>query len=210
MDEQKAKILFKNIKEQIAKNKTYIITFSVLLLCAVYFAFGYVQYESKSKELSQQIDVLAEQYEELSSDYENLEKSNKTLKADIKKYTDQQSKVDELTDKVSELESQVNTLTEENTKLKSDNETLKSENESLKQQESTDTASSSGGGGGSIGSFGGQPADTSSGGVMVWISETGSKYHNKNNCGRMNPNKAYQMSRESAEASGYDPCSKCF
>lgn len=48
------------------------------------------------------------------------------------------------------------------------------------------------------------------GGRLVWISETGSKYHNKNNCGRMNPDRAYQMTRENAEAQGYEPCKKCF
>lgn len=46
--------------------------------------------------------------------------------------------------------------------------------------------------------------------TMVWISETGSKYHNKNNCGRMNPDKAYQMSEEDAEKQGYEPCKKCY
>lgn len=46
--------------------------------------------------------------------------------------------------------------------------------------------------------------------VKVWISETGSKYHSKNNCGRMNPNKAYQMTLEAAENSGYTRCSKCY
>ena len=48
------------------------------------------------------------------------------------------------------------------------------------------------------------------GGQLVSISETGSKYHNKNNCGRMNPDRAYQMTRENAEAQGYEPCKKCF
>ena len=45
---------------------------------------------------------------------------------------------------------------------------------------------------------------------MVWISETGSKYHRVNDCGRMNPNKAYQMSKEDAEREGYEPCKKCY
>ena len=45
---------------------------------------------------------------------------------------------------------------------------------------------------------------------QVWISETGSKYHSKNNCGRMNPNKATQMTRFEAAARGLDACSKCY
>ncbi|MEG1482703.1 ComEC/Rec2 family competence protein [Clostridium sp.] len=42
----------------------------------------------------------------------------------------------------------------------------------------------------------------------VWLSETGSKYHSINNCGRMNPNNATQVSLSEAQKS-YDACSKC-
>lgn len=45
---------------------------------------------------------------------------------------------------------------------------------------------------------------------LVWISATGEKYHNKPNCGRMNPNKAYQMTLSEAQASGYGACQNCF
>ena len=44
--------------------------------------------------------------------------------------------------------------------------------------------------------------------VMVWLSETGTKYHSINNCGRMNPDKATQVTLEEAKNS-YGPCSKC-
>lgn len=44
---------------------------------------------------------------------------------------------------------------------------------------------------------------------MVWISDTGSKYHSKPDCGKMDPNKAYQMSVSEAESQGYSACSKC-
>lgn len=47
-------------------------------------------------------------------------------------------------------------------------------------------------------------------GGQVWISATGSKYHNKPNCGRMNPDKARQISLSEAKSRGLDPCSKCF
>lgn len=46
--------------------------------------------------------------------------------------------------------------------------------------------------------------------VMVWISATGSKYHSINNCGRMNPNNARQMTEEEAINQGYGKCSKCW
>ncbi len=45
---------------------------------------------------------------------------------------------------------------------------------------------------------------------MVWLPATGSKYHSINNCGRMNPNKARQVSLEQAENAGYTKCSKCW
>ena len=46
--------------------------------------------------------------------------------------------------------------------------------------------------------------------VMVWLPATGEKYHNKNNCGRMNPDKARQVTKSEAERRGYEPCSKCY
>lgn len=45
---------------------------------------------------------------------------------------------------------------------------------------------------------------------QVWVSATGSKYHNKNNCGTMNADNAVQMSRSEAEAKGLSPCKKCY
>lgn len=46
-------------------------------------------------------------------------------------------------------------------------------------------------------------------GQMVWLSATGEKYHSINNCGRMNPNNARQVSLESIKGQ-YQPCSKCY
>lgn len=47
-------------------------------------------------------------------------------------------------------------------------------------------------------------------GSMVWISATGEKFHRINDCGRMNPQKAYQMTVDDAVANGYDACEKCY
>lgn len=51
---------------------------------------------------------------------------------------------------------------------------------------------------------------TQGSGTMVWISETGSKYHSIPNCGRMNPNYAHQETEAQAIAEGYGRCSKCW
>ena len=45
---------------------------------------------------------------------------------------------------------------------------------------------------------------------MVWISETGSKYHSKPDCGNMNPNKATQETESQALSQGYEACKKCW
>ncbi|MDU1279916.1 MAG: hypothetical protein E6342_14835 [Clostridium sp.] len=47
-------------------------------------------------------------------------------------------------------------------------------------------------------------------GEMVWLSATGAKYHRINNCGNMNPNKARQVTRDSAISSGFEACKKCY
>jgi competence protein ComEC len=44
--------------------------------------------------------------------------------------------------------------------------------------------------------------------VMVWLSATGARYHRINNCGRMNPNTARQVTLEKAKES-YEPCGVC-
>lgn len=53
-------------------------------------------------------------------------------------------------------------------------------------------------------------ASRDSGDITVWLSATGSKYHSRNNCGRMNPNKAIEVTKSYAESAGYDPCGKCW
>ena len=45
---------------------------------------------------------------------------------------------------------------------------------------------------------------------IVWVSGSGSKYHSRNDCGTMNPDKASQMSKSEAELNGMSPCKKCY
>ncbi|MBQ9991776.1 MAG: MBL fold metallo-hydrolase [Lachnospiraceae bacterium] len=54
------------------------------------------------------------------------------------------------------------------------------------------------------------PAAEPATGTLVWKSATGEKYHSINNCGRMNPAKATQITKEQAESMGLGPCSKCY
>ncbi len=47
-------------------------------------------------------------------------------------------------------------------------------------------------------------------GTLVWIPETGEKFHIQNKCGNMNPDKAKQITVEEAKALGYEAGSKCY
>lgn len=55
-----------------------------------------------------------------------------------------------------------------------------------------------------------EPADSNTVGEMVWKSATGSKYHSINNCGKMNPDKAKQVSLEEALELNLEKCDKCY
>lgn len=44
----------------------------------------------------------------------------------------------------------------------------------------------------------------------VWLPATGEKYHKINNCGKMNPNKARNISLDEAIQRGYTPCNTCY
>lgn len=46
--------------------------------------------------------------------------------------------------------------------------------------------------------------------VQVWIPASGKKYHSKNNCGTMNPDKASQVTKQMAESKGYTACKNCY
>ncbi len=47
-------------------------------------------------------------------------------------------------------------------------------------------------------------------GTLVWLSATGDCFHSINHCGRMNPDKAVQVTVEDAIAKGKDACEKCW
>ena len=46
--------------------------------------------------------------------------------------------------------------------------------------------------------------------TTVWQSATGKCYHSRNNCGKMNPKKAKQITLDEAKAKGLKKCSKCW
>lgn len=46
--------------------------------------------------------------------------------------------------------------------------------------------------------------------VLVWITENGGKYHSKNDCGNMNPDKAREVTENTAQSLGKEKCTKCW
>ena len=47
-------------------------------------------------------------------------------------------------------------------------------------------------------------------GTMVWLSKSGSKFHNKNNCGSMDSSKAFQVTVEEAVKKHKEACENCY
>lgn len=192
--------------------KKYQSIFWILLVVIV----GAVAFQSQ-RGLSQEVDRLEQVIEsqdshlsEMERDYQNYQNvvsENTQLSEDLES---QKTEIKTLSDQVSQLESNATVLESEIESYKTEAESLKTENEKLKSEAETKQTSSSGGaavtGSGSFANSGSNSGSS----TMVWISATGSKYHNKNDCGNMNPATATQMTKSSAEAMGYDPCSKCY
>lgn len=76
-------------------------------------------------------------------------------------------------------------------------ENINSDNAASSSSANNDNTSNDTGGGGSSS-------------ILVWKSATGDKYHSINNCGRMNPAKATQITEEQAINQGLGKCSKCW
>lgn len=154
----------------------------------------------KNDELNSELCDLQNSYNNLNDEYDSLLASYNVLQTELTNYQNQQDTIDTLNAQLTDLQEKYDTLSEEN--------------ESLQQQVDSNSSNSSGNGWrmpSSDSSNGGYlPLPDASGGDMVWIPADGEKYHSIPDCGRMNPNTATQTTRSSAEAMGYDACSKCW
>lgn len=185
--------------KQVQKKTLYawIVTLAVLLGTA---AMMYSYQMGQTLKAKEKIETLEEEITQLNDKYDILVSDKRKLESQLNEYQDQQTKIDELSGKLTELQKQYDTLKEENSKLKSENESLKSQ---LAEQSSSSQSSEGGNSGGRL-------AVENDSDELVWLSETGSKYHSIPDCGRMNPNNAWQVLKSSAEAQGYDACKKCY
>lgn len=183
---------------------------SLILLLTITLFVSYTEISTLKqnfKEVTGELDSITKQKEQLDTDLEDAEKrynsalaSYAEVKSKLVNYQDQEEKINELTQQLQELQANYNKISEENQKLKTENESLKS-----KQTSSSGTASLSGGG-----VFQGRMASTDNVGSMVWITASGSKYHNKPDCGNSNPSTSQQISLSEAQSRGYTACKKCY
>lgn len=195
--------LFSKLK-QIRKKTLYIFLAILLVAFGISGVINVAQMDQTEKS-QRTIASLEDDIDELNDEYETLASENQELESEIQKYQDQQETIDSLNKQLTELKAQYDTLKTENETLKSENTSLKSQLE--QKQASAQSSSSSSGSSGTWRSGSNQSNDS---GETVWLSATGEKYHSISNCGRMNPNNARQVTKSAAEASGYEPCSKCY
>ena len=210
LDDQQEKVSrLHKVKQYILKNKVLIAVAACLAICILGMSGTASSAINEKDLLEEQLQDQITQYEDLqnrndtlSVKYNSLQSNYTDLKSEITNYQDQQTTIDELNAQVTELQGKYDTLSEENEELKQ------------KISEAEENSGAGGGAGSGHGTLTVSEASgggsDNSGGEMVWLSATGSKYHSIPDCGNMNPDKARQVSRSTAESQGYDACSKCW
>ena len=203
-DEPEKESRLQKAKQYILRNKVLVAITACLVVCILAMSGSVSSAVNERELITDQLQEQAEEYEDLQSNFESLttkydELSGDydTLKAELANYTDQQETIDSLNTQLAELQEKYNSLSAENEELKSQVSSLQA------SASNTSSLSSSSSSSGSI-------SNNDSGGGMVWIPAHGEKYHSIPDCGTMNPNTARQVYRSTAEAMGYDACSKCW
>ena len=201
-DEPEKESRLQKVKQYILRNKVLVAITACLVIILLAMSGTVSSAVDQRQELTEEYEDLENSYDSLSSQYHTIQSLYNDIKDELTNYQDQQATIDDLNTQLTDLQEKYDTLSAENEELKAENEELKSQVSSLQAKASSTSSSSS-----STSSF--SSSNDSSGG-MVWLSATGSKYHSIPDCGNMNPNNARQVSRSSAEAQGYDACSKCW
>lgn len=180
-----------------------------MILCVVFLITTGI-FWSNSEENSKSYAAVQKQYDELKSKYDSVEKQFNAQEDEIEtlknENSEKQDQIESLEDKNSDLKEKVNTLRSEKKKLKTENASLKTKAE---KTSSISSSNSSSHGGMPVSSYSSDSSSDSEE-TMVWLSETGSKYHSIPDCGRMNPDKARQVTESDAESMGYGRCHNCF
>lgn len=194
MEEKKSKV--QKVKQYVLQNKVLVTVAACLFICILGMN-GAVTSSVKEKEL------LNAKLQEQTVQYEKLQDSYGDLQTELGKYEEQQEIIEELKSQLTQLQEQYDLFVSENEILRTENDSLKSQVASLEAKVSEVSTPA-------VSSTVRSVAANDSGGGSVWLSATGSKYHSIPDCGNMNPQKARQISKSSAEAQGYEACSKCW
>ena len=193
MEENESKV--QKVKQYILRNKVLVAITACLVIIILAMTGTVSSAVSDRQELTEQCEDLENSYDSLSSQYHTIQSLYNDIKDELTNYEDQQATIDDLNTQLTDLQEKYDTLSAENEELKSQVSSLQTKASSTSSSSSSTSSSSS---------------SNDSGGEMVWLSATGSKYHSIPDCGNMNPNNARQVSKSSAEARGYDACSKCW
>ena len=201
-DEPEKESRLQKVKQYILRNKVLVAITACLVVCILAMSGTVSSAVDQRQELTEEYEDLENSYDSLSSQYHTIQSLYNDIKDELTNYQDQQATIDDLNTQLTDLQEKYDTLSAENEELKAENEELKSQVSSLQAKASSTSSSSS--------STSSSSSSNDSGGGMVWLSATGSKYHSIPDCGNMNPNNARRVSRSSAESQGYDACSKCW
>ena len=208
-DQLKKESGWQKVKQYVLKNKVLVSIAVGLVICVLAMSGTVSSAVNEKTHLEERLQDQMTQYEDLQSKndtlsvkYNRLQSSYTDLETEITNYQDQQKAIDDLNAQLSELREKCDTLSEENEELKQ---------KISETEDNSGVGDGTGSGHGTLSITGvSSGSSDNSGGGMVWLSATGSKYHSIPDCGNMNPNNARQVSRSSAEAQGYDACSKCW
>ena len=141
---------------------------------------------------------LVVQNEQLENRIVELDKLLEVNKKEVSELQEKKEEADRIAKEEAERKAEAERLAKEEAERKAEEE---AERLAQQQQSSSNYVSS-------VGSGGSTQQETPIG-TTVWLSESGSKYHSINNCGKMNPSKARQVTLESALSQGYTACTKC-
>lgn len=204
-----------NIKNLIIKNKIIAICFSIALGLGIISGTGEMpkeEYKSlveQNEQLDNEIVFLDKELEEAQNEVNTLQAKKDERDRIAKAEADRIAK--EEADRKAKEEAEAKARAEAEAKAEAER-IAQEEAERLAQEEANRIAQEQQNSNNYVASGNGESnvAVETPVGQMVWLSATGDKYHAINNCGRMNPDKARQVTVDSAISQGFGPCSKCY
>lgn len=199
-----------NSKKSFWKNgkNIAIIILSFLLVCFI-VAYGNSD-ANKVEELTNQINELEQKNNELNSKIEDNQKQITNLQNANKLLVEEKGKLEEEKKTLETEKQELNTKVEELEKISSTKNTKPTTTPVATISQPQKSSSSSSSSTSSVSTSSSQSTSTSSSSTnsqMVWVGETGTKYHNQD-C-RTLKGKGHQITLQQAQAEGREPCKVC-